>query len=71
MQKLKAMSNYFPKVSLTREEIDNRLQHIIDVIGIETVVDNINTMFDVDTAAWFVENLENDYDIYTETPYIM
>lgn len=65
------MSNYFPKVALTREEVDNRLQHIIDVIGIETVVDNINTMFDVDTAAWFVENLENDYDIYIETPYIM
>ena len=57
------MSKYIPKQQLSREEVDEHLQTLIDILGYETIVDNINRQFDVDTAAWFVEQLEKDYDL--------
>ena len=50
------MATYYPeKYWADREEIDNHLQRIVDILGPQTVINNINTMFDIDTAAWFVE----------------
>lgn len=61
------MATYFPKKYWAdREKIDNHLQRIVDILGPQTVIDNINTMFDIDTAAWFVEQLERDYDLEEE-----
>ena len=57
------MATYIPRKPLTREEIDSKLDFLVEVLGLETIVDNINRYFDVDTAAWFVEELEKDYDL--------
>lgn len=57
------MNRYIPKQQLSREEVDDHLQILIDILGCETIVDNINRQFDVDTVAWFVEQLEKDYDL--------
>lgn len=57
------MANYIPKQQLSREEIDKHLDNLIGILGYEVIVDNINRYFDVDTAAWFVEELEKDYEL--------
>lgn len=57
------MSRYIPEQQLSREKVDEHLQNLIEILGYETIVDHINRQFDVDTAAWFVEQLEKDYDI--------
>lgn len=57
------MASYIPKQQLTREEIDKHLDNLIEVLGYEVIVDNINRQFDVDTATWFVEELEKDYEL--------
>lgn len=57
------MNRYIPKQQLTREEIDKHLDNLIGILGYEVIVDNINRYFDVDAAAWFVEELEKDYEL--------
>lgn len=60
------MAHYFPKQYWTRERVDDHLRLLVEYFGEETIIDNINRMFDVDAAAWFVEQLENDLDIRSD-----
>ena len=60
------MATYFPEKYWTREKVSEHLDRLVETLGAQTIIDNINCQFDIDGAAWFVEQLEHDYEIEDE-----
>lgn len=60
------MATYFPEKYWTREKVGEHLDRLVEILGAQTIIDNINCQFDVDAAAWFVEQLEHDYELDDE-----
>lgn len=48
---------------LSRAECQELLEQIVEMLGAETVVDEINTQFSSDDVSWFIEELDKDYEL--------
>ena len=57
------MSSFEPVHRLVLNAAEEKLQKARNTLGDETIVEQLLNYFDTDTATWFLEKLDDDYDL--------